>query len=67
MPIEIARHAGFCMGVRRAVDEAQKAADSGKTIVTFGELVHNPQVIERMESIGIVAVHDVEETRGKTV
>ncbi len=67
MPIEIARHAGFCMGVRRAVDEAQKAAASGKTIVTFGELVHNPQVIEKMESIGIVAVHDVEETRGRTV
>ncbi len=67
MPIEIARHAGFCMGVRRAVDEAQKAAESGNAIVTFGELVHNPQVIERLESIGIVAVHDVEQTRGKTV
>ncbi|MBR4067844.1 MAG: bifunctional 4-hydroxy-3-methylbut-2-enyl diphosphate reductase/30S ribosomal protein S1 [Clostridia bacterium] len=67
MPIEIARHAGFCMGVRRAVDEAQKAAAGGNTIVTFGELVHNPQVIEKMESIGIVAVHDVEDTKGKTV
>ena len=67
MPIEIARHAGFCMGVRRAVDEAQKAAAGGNAIVTFGELVHNPQVIERMESIGIVAVHEVEATKGKTV
>ncbi len=67
MPIEIAQHAGFCMGVRRAVDEAQKAAAGGNTIVTFGELVHNPQVIEKMESIGIVAVHDVEDTKGKTV
>ena len=67
MPIEIAHHAGFCMGVRRAVNEAQKAADSGNAIVTFGELAHNPQVIEKLESIGIYAVHNVEETRGKTV
>ena len=65
MPIEVARHAGFCMGVRRAVDEAQKAADSGKTIVTFGELVHNPQVIERMESM-IEALLRLEKLRAKS-
>ncbi len=67
MPVSVAQHAGFCMGVRRAVDEALKAAESGAEIVTFGELVHNPQVIEKLEAVGISAVHDIERTRGKTV
>ena len=66
MAITIARHAGFCMGVRRAVDQALEAAESGKEIVTFGELAHNPQVIRALEEKNIHAVHDVESARGKT-
>ena len=54
MGIEIARHAGFCMGVRRAVDQTLNAAESGDEIVTFGELVHNPQVIEKLEAMTAV-------------
>ena len=50
MPVVVAQHAGFCMGVRRAVNEALKAAEGGAEIVTFGELVHNPQVIEKLEA-----------------
>ena len=40
MPVSVARHAGFCMGVKRAVDGAVKAAQEGKPIVSFGELAH---------------------------
>ncbi|MBP3647360.1 MAG: bifunctional 4-hydroxy-3-methylbut-2-enyl diphosphate reductase/30S ribosomal protein S1 [Clostridia bacterium] len=67
MPISVARHAGFCMGVRRAVDGALKAAEEGKSIVSFGELAHNPEVIEKLASHGISVIHTVEEARGKTV
>ena len=67
MPISVARHAGFCMGVRRAVDGALKAAQEGKQIVSFGELAHNPEVIERLNAQGIAVIHSVEEARGKTV
>ena len=67
MAITVARYAGFCMGVRRAVDEALKAAETGDEIVTFGELAHNPQVIQTLGEKGIHAVHDVESARGKTV
>ena len=67
MPISVARHAGFCMGVRRAVDGALKAADEGKTIVSFGELAHNPEVIEKLASHGISVINTVEEAQGKTV
>ena len=67
MGIEIARHAGFCMGVRRAVDQTLNAAESGDEIVTFGELVHNPQVIEKLEAMGVYAIHSCEQAAGKTV
>ena len=46
MPLEIAAHAGFCMGVKRAVEAAMDAAAQadGQTvgICTLGELIHNP-------------------------
>ena len=48
MPIEIAAHAGFCMGVRRAVESAVQVADSGVPSCTLGELIHNPTVVERV-------------------
>ena len=67
MGIEIARHAGFCMGVRRAVDRTLEAAESGGEIVTFGEVVHNPQVIEKLEAMGVYAIHSCEQAAGKTV
>ena len=56
MPIRTAKHAGFCMGVKRAVDEAMKASRQFGVIATIGELVHNPQVIRQLEAQGIHAV-----------
>ncbi len=67
MPISVARHAGFCMGVKRAVDGAVKAARGGRPIVSFGKLAHNPEVIERLASIGVSVIHEPEEARGKVV
>ena len=67
MPVSVARHAGFCMGVKRAVDGAVKAAQEGKPIVSFGELAHNPEVIRRLNAMGISVIHKVEQARGKVV
>ncbi len=67
MPIEIAKHAGFCMGVRRAVDEALQFAQSGQEGVTFGELVHNPEVIAKLETVGVHAVSNVQDVKDKVV
>lgn len=43
---------GFCYGVRRALKIAEKAADSGIKAVTFGPIIHNPQVVEKAGSAG---------------
>jgi small subunit ribosomal protein S1 len=67
MPIRTAKHAGFCMGVQRAVDEAMKASKQVGAISTIGELVHNPQVIRRLEAQGIRAVDTPAQAAGQTV
>ncbi|PIE61530.1 MAG: 4-hydroxy-3-methylbut-2-enyl diphosphate reductase [Desulfobacterales bacterium] len=51
MKISVAKTAGFCMGVRRAVDMVLDAANkSDAPIFTYGPLIHNPQVLEMLES-----------------
>ena len=67
MPIEIAAHAGFCMGVRRAVEEALKVADSGIPSCTLGELAHNPVVVDMLQKRGVPPIHQVEEAEGRQV
>jgi (E)-4-hydroxy-3-methyl-but-2-enyl pyrophosphate reductase len=54
MKIIVAKHMGFCGGVRRAVDIAQKAAnESSGPVTTWGPLIHNPQVVRRLEEAGV--------------
>lgn len=66
MKIVIARHMGFCGGVRRAVDIAQKAAaSSGGPVTTWGPLIHNPQVVRRLEEGGVRVAQREEDLRGE--
>ena len=67
MPIEIAAHAGFCVGVRRAVEAAVQVAASGVPSCTLGELIHNPQVVETLREKGVPPVSSVEEAHGRQV
>ena len=62
MQVVLAESAGFCYGVKRAMDGVMRAArESGKPIYTLGPLIHNPQVIEKLESQGVRSVHDLSE------
>ena len=55
MEIILAVAAGFCFGVKRAVETALKTAESnsGAPIKTLGPLIHNPQVVKELESRGV--------------
>jgi 4-hydroxy-3-methylbut-2-enyl diphosphate reductase len=53
MQIRIAKKAGFCFGVKRALQIAYKAARSHKNIFMLGDIVHNETVVKDMEKIGI--------------
>ena len=59
--LTLARSAGFCYGVRRAVTMAEEAAQSGRPCVMLGHIIHNGSVIEQLEKAGVQVVHSVEE------
>ncbi len=48
-----AKRAGFCFGVKRAVDMAFAAAEANKNVYTLGPIIHNPQVIARLKEQGV--------------
>ena len=53
MKVVIAKKAGFCMGVRRAVDLTLDLVNQEENISTFGPLIHNPQVLEVLQDKGV--------------
>lgn len=60
--IEVARYAGVCYGVERALGMAEKAADEArKPVNTLGPLIHNPLVVNDLESIGVGTASNVSE------
>lgn len=66
--VVLARSAGFCSGVRRAVMMALKAARRHRTVHTIGELIHNHQVVDVLRKYGVVLCDDVSALRsGDTV
>lgn len=63
MKVEVAKTAGFCMGVKRAVDITKNTASSSTSndVYTLGELIHNKQVVNELEELGVrVAFEDPE-------
>lgn len=61
--IILAKHAGFCYGVKRAVETAKKlkAENPDKNVFVLGELIHNTQVIHELESLGIKTLTEIPE------
>jgi len=66
LEIKLARHLGFCFGVREAIKKATEVAQSSdKPTRTLGPLIHNPQEIERLHrEYGIEAVEKVTDHKG---
>lgn len=61
MKLELARSAGFCYGVRRAVELAEQAAAQGTPCVMLGSIIHNQAVIGRLAEQGLRSVKTPEE------
>jgi 4-hydroxy-3-methylbut-2-enyl diphosphate reductase len=70
MKVILAKHAGFCMGVRRAVGtvlERARRRRPGEVIATYGELIHNPQAVEMLRGLGVEIINSPVEAGGKVV
>ena len=59
MSIKVAKTAGFCFGVKRAVDSVYEAAAAGKNIATLGDVIHNRQVMDDLKSKGVNSYENV--------
>jgi 4-hydroxy-3-methylbut-2-en-1-yl diphosphate reductase len=60
--IILAEQAGFCYGVKMAVDKAfDMAENSTRPVYVLGELIHNPQIIERLKERQVITVQSVDE------
>ena len=62
MKVEVARSAGFCFGVKRAVDICGRQAESGvKPVYTYGPIIHNEQVVSDLKKKGVHVINSPEE------
>ncbi len=69
LEIFVAKSAGFCFGVKRAINMADTCASKnpGAEIYTLGPIIHNPQAVERLEKKNIYAKKSIDEVDGGTV
>ena len=55
----MARNAGFCPGVKRAIESAERALkEAGGEVLSLGPLIHNPQVVEMLQRRGLRVLDD---------
>jgi 4-hydroxy-3-methylbut-2-enyl diphosphate reductase len=65
--VRIAERAGFCYGVRLAIEKAKQARDQGKDVTTLGQLVHNPGIKADLASRGIATADLADQVEGGTL
>ena len=61
MEIIKAKTAGFCFGVKRAMDTVYEQLKSNEKIYTYGPIIHNEQVVEELEEKGVIVINSFEE------
>ena len=61
MKITLAKTAGFCFGVNRAVQMVYDLLKVGKKVCTLGPIIHNPQLVSELENRGVRTVSDINE------
>src|SRR5206468_5911785 len=59
--IVVADELGYCWGVRRALDIIEEAAEKSGPVAPVGDIIHNPQVVERLKGRGVEGAGSVQE------
>ncbi len=71
MKIEIANFSGYCYGVKRALNIAEKALDKygkkNKKVYTLGSIIHNPGVVRKLSIRGLISVNSIEDVEEGSV
>ena len=68
MRVRLSKHAGFCFGVKRAINTALTANSISGSVYTYGPIIHNPQVVKDFDGKGIKAVENLKKVKkGSTI
>ena len=67
MELIIGKTAGFCYGVKKAVEGAEDNLKKEKNLYGLGEIVHNKKVVKKLENLGMIFIENIEDARGKTI
>lgn len=67
MKINLAKSAGFCFGVRRAITIALETAKSEKSVFMLGDIVHNEKVVKEIQNTGIKKINQLSSGNDKTL
>lgn len=68
MEIKVAENAGFCFGVKRAIDIAlQTTKDTDSPVFTLGPLIHNQRVVDKLQAHGVKVADCLEEVNSEDV
>lgn len=65
MKINLAKSAGFCFGVKRAIDIVNKTASAGEKVYMLGDIVHNEEVAKQIRRLGVRKVKRLSSGKGK--
>ena len=63
MEVKLAKSAGFCFGVKRAVDTVYEQVKTGKKIYTLGPIIHNEEVVRDLEEKGVTVLESEEDLK----
>jgi len=67
MKINLAKSAGFCFGVRKAITTALETAKSEKSVYMLGDIVHNEKVVKQIKAAGIKKISRLSQGKDKTL
>lgn len=67
MEIIIGKTAGFCYGVKNAVNKTKEEVQKQKTTYCLGELVHNKQVTKKLEEQGLIIINNIEDAKENVI
>lgn len=63
MKVILANTAGFCFGVKRAVDMVYQEAEQQASVYTYGPIIHNEEVVNDLQKRGVRVIRDIEELK----
>lgn len=61
LEVKLADSAGFCFGVKRAVDVVYDAIDKGKKVYTYGPIIHNDEVVNDLKEKGVIVIDSLDQ------